>query len=752
MEAAAGAPMRPRLAQVGHTHRRCANSFQRIPPSFIVSRNLARSLHSAAGPGPGSSSDAGDALAPILFRFGDSPTSPTISGKSSQSQSSSRSNIFAGSGSSASLTGGSISPGGTASISGGGISGLAPPSAVAASAGLAPLEAPPRPATSTSSSSGGSSSNTSISKATPSRLSRDTSASSSETANSATASTSTKSTISSSNSASYSEYYRMNNTPFQRPPAAGTPSSPSSSTTTTTTTDAALPKVASTGADSRSPTSIPAAAKVSEPSQASSSERAAPTATAADAAAQATTTTPTPTPTAAATDASTLTTSSIEEAPSSTTASSSSTTTATSAEAPDTPSSPSTSSTAPADDPQVAAAIARAQAALKRAENSLEGIERLSSSLEEVSMLRASAEPPSKWARLLSLARAAASLGALSVALLASHAFGLAVQWVGAVAGAAGIAAWGLQRRALAPSGAAAAFLVGCGTLGSSLRFGATLLAFFLSSSKLTSYKEEMKEGLEESARKGGMRDWVQVLCNGLVPTVLAVVYGILAGCVDLPLGPPISSIAPTIPTPPSAAAATATAAAAAAALATGPALEPWRAAALTALMGGFLGYYACCCGDTWASELGPLSADTPVLITSMRPVRRGTNGGVTLLGLSASIFGGMFVGLVFYLAGLLSPTLWIFSSQRALAAAQWRLIPLGLMAGLLGSGLDSLLGATLQFSGYHAASGRIVSAPGPGVERIAGRPLLSNNGVNALSASATAALTAFVALKTFGF
>lgn len=49
-----------------------------------------------------------------------------------------------------------------------------------------------------------------------------------------------------------------------------------------------------------------------------------------------------------------------------------------------------------------------------------------------------------------------------------------------------------------------------------------------------------------------------QVFCNALVPTILAIVYGVLAGCVDVPLGPL-------------------------------PSLEPWRAKAVTALMGGFL-------------------------------------------------------------------------------------------------------------------------------------------------------------------
>lgn len=44
-----------------------------------------------------------------------------------------------------------------------------------------------------------------------------------------------------------------------------------------------------------------------------------------------------------------------------------------------------------------------------------------------------------------------------------------------------------------------------------------------------------------------------------------------------------------------------------------------------------------------------------------------------------------------------------------------------------------------VQYSGVHTASGRVASAPGPGVAHVCGRRVLSNSGVNVLSAAATA-------------
>lgn len=57
-----------------------------------------------------------------------------------------------------------------------------------------------------------------------------------------------------------------------------------------------------------------------------------------------------------------------------------------------------------------------------------------------------------------------------------------------------------------------AAWLVGFGSLASSLRCGITLLAFFFSSSKLTRWKQEFKSRIDVEYKKGGQRDWRQVL------------------------------------------------------------------------------------------------------------------------------------------------------------------------------------------------------------------------------------------------
>ncbi|KAF8072711.1 hypothetical protein HT031_000371 [Scenedesmus sp. PABB004] len=286
-----------------------------------------------------------------------------------------------------------------------------------------------------------------------------------------------------------------------------------------------------------------------------------------------------------------------------------------------------------------------------------------------------------------------------------------------AVALAALLAARGARRGSLSARGAVAAFTLGVVHLSAGWAFGATLIAFYLSSSRLTRRRQELKAALDESCRAGGRRGAKQVLCAG-------------AGG--------------------AAAAAAATAASAAGS-------QRLEAAAWAA----FLAHYACACADTWASEVGMLSAAPPRLIT--RPSRRvpaGTHGGVTRLGLGAAAAGGAAMAAVLCCVAALSgegaalappvsralarlPAGLATAALQRLPGTAWLL--LGVAAGLAGSCVDSLLGATLQWSGFCSKTGRAASAPGPGVQHVSGRAVLSNEGVNLLSAAFTSAGAAAV-------
>jgi uncharacterized membrane protein len=87
---------------------------------------------------------------------------------------------------------------------------------------------------------------------------------------------------------------------------------------------------------------------------------------------------------------------------------------------------------------------------------------------------------------------------------------------------------------------------------------------------------------------------------------------------------------------------------------------------------------------DTWATELGVFNPLPPRLITTGKPVERGTSGGVTPLGYLAALGGAALIGaLAVFLGGDIRPTL---SMGVAIT-----------LAGLAGSTFDSLLGATVQ-------------------------------------------------------
>ena len=94
--------------------------------------------------------------------------------------------------------------------------------------------------------------------------------------------------------------------------------------------------------------------------------------------------------------------------------------------------------------------------------------------------------------------------------------------------------------------------------------------------------------------------------------------------------------------------------------------------------------HFACCLGDTLASELGILSRSPPILITTLKPVPPGTNGGLSTMGTLASVGGGLFMGLTIAVTLI---------AQSTACRVQWQdiLFPL-LLWGAFAGGFGSLV------------------------------------------------------------
>lgn len=133
---------------------------------------------------------------------------------------------------------------------------------------------------------------------------------------------------------------------------------------------------------------------------------------------------------------------------------------------------------------------------------------------------------------------------------------------------------------------------------------------------------------------------------------------------------------------------------------------------------------------DTWATELGVLSRSSPRLVTTLKSVPPGTSGAVSALGMLAATGGAAFVGAVAVLAG-----------------APWTLLPWLVLAGVGGSLVDSLLGATVQDVRWCAACSREterrVHRCGRPSQPLRGLSWLGNDTVNVM-ATAAGALMAF--------
>lgn len=179
------------------------------------------------------------------------------------------------------------------------------------------------------------------------------------------------------------------------------------------------------------------------------------------------------------------------------------------------------------------------------------------------------------------------------------------------------------RTRSLSTSGAVAAVVIGTISVAAGWNWGALLILYFGSSTVLSHFGRAEKERRTESiVAKSGERDAIQVLANGFVFTIAAVLHA-------FPLG---------------------------------------------------AGALAASAADTWATEVGTLYGRHPRSILSLRRVRPGTSGGVSVIGTLAAIAGACFIGII----------------ARATTGDR-RVLTAIVIGGVAGAFVDTIFGATVQ-------------------------------------------------------
>lgn len=252
-----------------------------------------------------------------------------------------------------------------------------------------------------------------------------------------------------------------------------------------------------------------------------------------------------------------------------------------------------------------------------------------------------------------------------------------------------GVAHRAYTRKTLTPLGVEVALMTGFfHSLPPTNLYLTLLVVFYLTSSKATKYKEEIKSkktktpGSDHEATELTQRTHVQVLANSAVATTLIIVSLFV----------------------------------------TDPVLDDM-------LKAGVVGQYCAVIADTWSSELGILSKSSPFLITTLQRVPPGTNGGVTLFGLVAGTTGSALISFV---------SMFTFKENRVGKFVFFTLI------GLLGTLVDSMLGALFQRSVVDKDDGLVLEPLGGArvdegvlqemeghIQVVSGEDMFSNNDVN---------------------
>lgn len=137
---------------------------------------------------------------------------------------------------------------------------------------------------------------------------------------------------------------------------------------------------------------------------------------------------------------------------------------------------------------------------------------------------------------------------------------------------------------------------------------------------------------------------------------------------------------------------------------------------------------------DTWASEIGKKTKGRTFSILSFKPIDKGLSGGVSLLGMAASLLGSLVIGICFYIGVLL-----MFDDFEYLF--MFSMLIFGF--GFLGNIIDSYLGILLQAKYLNHIKGIIVEKQNSLKEfkLISGFKVMTNDAVNFMSGLLTSVL-----------
>lgn len=155
------------------------------------------------------------------------------------------------------------------------------------------------------------------------------------------------------------------------------------------------------------------------------------------------------------------------------------------------------------------------------------------------------------------------------------------------------------------------------------------MLSFFILGSAATRYQADYKKSLHVEQEKGGARGYVNVFANGLVSIGAAIGFGVTHN---------------------------------------------------PAFIAMYVGSVATAAADTVAGEIGVCSG-RPYLITTLKPVPEGTNGGISLRGEAAGIFAALFVSGCGLLLGI----------------GDFQIFCAGVLGGFIGANIDSLIGEVFE-------------------------------------------------------